>query len=589
MTGRFRPRVVSGARRAAAPGWPSAALGGLAVTAFVPTLLHLGWRAPVFDPWMLNAAQITALAVYAALLLYTTGLRPASWAARRSAGVVGGYFEPAMVALGLFSSAWWPGMNVATTALVLLHLLRTYLWLTRIAPPGLIFVGSFLALITIGTLGLMLPAATPPDQPIGALDAVFTVTSAISQTGLVVRPTGEGFTRFGQIIILIWIQVGALGVIVFGVVLAAVTGSSFGLRATKTIAESTEQGWSGQLSLRKLVIFTMIVTHAVEAVGAAAFYYGWPETWNGAPGMASAGDRLYHSIFFSVSSFCNAGFSTTANSMQGLRAHWTPHLVIVPLIVLGSIGFPVLDNLRRVALARVRGRHTEDGALVRLNLNSKIVLTTTLFVYIIGLLLIFTGELSQADQPWSLALLDAHFMTINRTSGFDTIAPQQMGLLGQLSLIFLMFIGGSPGSVAGGCKMMVFAVLLLTVWSTLTGRRSTEAFGRTLPDELVRKSATLIVLCLVTVLTVAGVLAATESGPTGHSLDALLFEAVSAFGTTGLSMGITADLGVPSRIALIVAMFIGRVGPLAFMAALISIGAARRPRYAFPTEEVVVY
>jgi len=213
----------------------------------------------------------------------------------------------------------------------------------------------------------------------------------------------------------------------------------------------------------------------------------------------------------------------------------------------------------------------------------------TLLVYVLGYLMLLTGELSQAEQPFRLAIADAHFMTISRTAGFDTISPSEMGPFSQLVLILLMFIGGSPVSVAGGIKMMVFAVLLMTVWAAIRGRNETTAFGRTIPDELVRKSAAIIVLCLVSVMAVAGFLAAVEGGRDGMPLADLIFEAVSAFGTVGYSMGITADLTPASRIALTIAMFVGRVGVLAVLATLVEIARKHQSRYAYPSEGVLIY
>ncbi len=556
----------------------------LGLIAFVPTVLRAGWREPLIPFELGLTVQIVALVALVATLVIPALLpTKASFEGRRIEFALG-------LAALLLGAVSWPLMALFTTLLILHYILLLYLELVQTSiPPGLVFVGSFILFSCVGTAALMLPAAVPEDvRPVTLLESAFTIVSAISQTGLVVRDTGSEFSRFGQIIILIWIQVGALGVIVFGALLATVFGSSFGLRAQRTIAEDTEQGWSGQLSLTKLVIFTMVATHLIEAIGVAFFYFGWPETWEGAPPMETPGDRLFHAVFFSVSAFCNAGFSTTANSMQGLRTHWTPHLVIVPLIVLGSIGFPVLDNIRQTLVARMRGVRILNGRLIRLNLNTKIVLAATLTIYLMGYLVILLGEITQASVPLSTAMLDAHFMTINRTSGFDTIAPGEMGLLSQLMLILLMFIGGSPGSVAGGIKMMVFAVLALTVWSTLTGRRQTEIFGRTIPDAVVRKSATLITLSLATVMTVTGVLAATEVAA-GHTLDQILFEATSAFGTTGLSMGVTQDATTTGQIALMVAMFVGRVGPLAVLAGLLSVTRGAKSRYAYPTEEVVIY
>ncbi len=567
--------------------WGRAIVAGLALA---PAVVRIGWtdEALLVGPQFLQTLTGALLVVYAVILLAQVRT---SGAGNAAAYLRDHLFE--LLTLGFAATVgswWWPGLAMAAGLLVAFHMLRGYLALveTGKVPPGVLFVGSFIALIAVGTGLLMLPAATPVEKPIELTEAVFTVTSAISQTGLVVRSTGEDFTRFGQLVIIIWVQLGALGILVFGAVFALFLGSGFGIRATQTLAEGTEQGWSGQLSLARLVAFVIIFTHGVELVGAGVLYFGWPDGWAGAPEMATRGDRLFHAVFFSISGFCNAGFATTANSMQGLRLHWTTHTTLVGLIVLGSIGFPVLDNLRQVMWARVRNRRVEDGALVRLNLNTKLILATTVAVYLLGWLAIVMGETAQTEQAFSYAMADAHFMTVNRTSGFDTIPPSDMGLFSQLVLILLMFIGGSPGSVAGGIKMMVFAVLVLTVWSTIRGRAQTTAFGRTLPDELVRKSATLIVLSLATVMAVTGVLAATESAR-DLPLDYLLFESVSAFGTTGLSMGVTSELGTASRWAIIVAMFIGRVGPLAVMAALMAVARHGREHYQYPTENVVIY
>lgn len=568
----------------------------LALCANVPTVLKVGWHEPLLNATFLNIAQWMLLAVYGLSLVLWPRLVGRTRSQRRELLQVTRP-EQVVVALGLVSVGWPVGVKLAAALLLMFQLPRMYLRLvqTRI-PAGLVFLGSFIALVAVGTSALMLPAATPRGHPIGVIDALFTITSAISQTGLVVRPTGAGFTRLGQIIILVWIQVGALGVIVFGALLVGVIGRSFSLRATQTIAEGTEQGWAGQLSLQRLVSFIIIFTHVVELAGAVVLYYGWPRTWEGAPpGIEHGVDRFYHAVFFSVSAFCNAGFVTTENSMVTLRTAWTSHLVIVPLIVLGSIGFPVLENIRRVVWARVRGVRHEGGRLIRLSLNSKIVLVTTVWVYLAGFGLIFVSEAMKfdvfhlgAETPlWEIGL-DAHFMNINRTAGFATIDPRAQGVLAQLGLVFLMFVGGSPGSVAGGIKMMVLAVLVLTVWCTLRGREHTTIFGRTIPDEIVRKSATLIVLMLMVQLTITGILAITEEAR-GHPFGQLLFETTSALGTCGLSLGVTDDLTVGGKLALSVAMFLGRVGPFAVMAALLSAGLRHRTLVEYPTEEVVIY
>ena len=564
--------------------------GIVALLMNVPTLLHYGGHEPVGSLLLLNIAHGSLLGVFILLLVGTHFINK-----KRRVGKKGRFMrvsraEQVFAFIGLLFCWSMPAIAGVGVALTLLFMLRAYLVLVQssIIPPGLVFVSSFILLISAGTGLLMLPAATPADQPINVTDAAFTITSAISQTGLTVRSTDLGFTRFGQIIIMIWIQVGALGIIVFGALLATVIGSGFGLKATKTMAEGTEQGWAGQLSLQRLVIFTIIVTHAFELVGAVTLYLAWPTTWLGAPtDFATEVDRMFHAAFFTVSAFCNAGFATTQNSLEGLRTHWTSHVVIVPLIILGSIGFPVLDNIFRSIVSRIRGRRVDAGGqLIRLSLNTKIILTTSLALYVAGFILIFIGEVTQAEQPGGYAVLDAHFMNMNRTSGFDTISPSEMGVLSRLTLIFLMFCGGAPGSVAGGIKLMVLAVLALTVWSTILGRERTEAFGRTLPDILVRKSATLIVLMLSLIMAISGIVAYYEPD---HTLEEIVFEVVSAVCTCGFSVGIVDELNTPSRWAMSVGMFLGRVGPFAFFAALVGITRAGRAQYRYPTESVNVY
>jgi len=590
--------------------------GVVAVLGLVPIILGVGFREPVIPLAAYASIQAALLAAYAALLYLddrrVKRLTPERHAEFRQVG------RPEFVAaaVGLAACWYWPIAAAAAGLLALLFLTRSYLRLTQTGiPSGLVFVGSFVILIAVGTAALKLPAATHPENPISTVDAAFTITSSISQTGLVVRPTGAellpdgtyrldangdvipGFTRFGQLVILVWMQVGALGVIVFGALFAQLAGSAFGIRASQGLGDATEQGWAGQLSTQRLVTFIIIVTPLFELIGAAIIFVGLPDTWPGAPyDLDTTLDRIYHSVFLSVSSFCNAGFVTTDASLAGLRTHWVPHAVVVPLIIVGSLGFPVLDNLWRVAKARFKGIRTERGALIRLNLHTKIVLVSSLVLYILGFITIFLGEFIQTDEPLPAELLDAHFMNMNRTSGFNTIEPSEMGILAQLVLIFLMFVGGAPGSVAGGIKVIVLSVLCLAVWSVLRGRDETTAFGRAIADDVLKKSISVVVLFLIGILTVTALLVVTEAATidpapkvAGGALLPILFEVVSAFATCGLSLGITDDLSTTGRIAITIAMFIGRVGFLAVLASIVSLAFTTKPRAQYPHEPVTVY
>jgi trk system potassium uptake protein TrkH len=235
-----------------------------------------------------------------------------------------------------------------------------------------------------------------------------------------------------------------------------------------------------------------------------------------------------------------------------------------------------------------------DGELVRLSLHAKLAITTTLVLYLAGLVLLWGARVLQGHEPAAQALLDAHFMSISaRTAGFDTVPPAAMSPPARFLLVFLMFIGGSPGSTAGGVKTIATAAIALTIWSTVRGRSVTTAYGRTLSEAMVRKAAVLLVLGLATITGLIGTLVITE-GALLRAEDAevefehIVFESVSACSTVGLSMGVTGQLSDPGRVAVSAGMLLGRVGPLAFLVALVRIGAGGEDRWRYPSESVMM-
>ena len=565
----------------------------LALIANAGTILLFGWREPVFPAQALIATQIGALGADLMLTLFVA-LRAEGPIERRRAVAASGtgaaVIEAIALPLSLFTS--W-AVPLAGAIVLGIRFLRIYLRVVRsTVPPPMVLLLSFALLIVVGGLSLMLPAATPVDKPISALDALFTSTSAVCVTGLVVRDTGTEFTRLGQVIILALIQLGGLGIVVFGAIFAVLFGRSLGLRAAQTVSGAAGEAVNTPAALRRLVLFIASATVITELIGAVTLMAGWPgaDVWETAPpGFEDPAERAFHALFYSVSAFNNAGFATAANSLHGLRFHWTSHLVIAGLIVMGGIGFPVLDDLRRVAIARINGVRIEAGRLIRLSLHSKIVLTTSAALYLVGLLMIFASERVQSLESTGGALLDAHFMSVSaRTAGYETIAPASLGPLARFTLIALMFIGGSPGSTAGGAKTIAFAVLVLTVWATINGRPHAQAFKRALPDEMIRKAATFVTLHLLLVVTITGLLTVTESRLTSFALEPLLFEAVSACSTVGLSLNITPTLSPEGRMVVIAGMFLGRVGLLAALIGIVAVARDRTARYAYPTEGVLI-
>lgn len=559
--------------------------GALVVVGLAVTIADVGSaEAHLLLPTAASRAALSlVLALYIASILVPAmfGRRGSEGALRRAVRAHRLECVIAGAALALF----WVrhAEHVGMAALGALQLARAYVAVARRSTqPSFVFVCSFALLVLAGAGALMLPAATPANDPITPIDALFTSTSAVCVTGLIVRDTASEFTPFGQTVILILIQLGGLGILLFGALLAMVLGSSLGFRELQATG-----GSGGAPLVRRLLVVIPLLTIAIESIGAAALYFGWPGSWTGAPPMVEGGDRLFHSVFFSVSAFCNAGFATTPNSLQGLRFDWTSHIVIAALITLGGLGFPVLAELIRAARNFTRPRLQGARLRRRLNLHTKIVLSASLVLYIAGVVGIFLARTEQGGQPMGSALLDAHFFSVSaRTAGFDTVAPADLGPFSRMVLIFLMFIGGSPGSTAGGVKTVVAAVLIFGVWSTILGRTRVEAFRRTIPDALVKQAAALIVLGLVTVIAISSVLLAVEGK--NFPFNDLVFEAVSACGTVGLSTGVTPHLGATAKIAVIAGMFLGRVGPLAVFVSLVAVARRHKARYTYPSEDLVI-
>lgn len=462
--------------------------------------------------------------------------------------------------------------------------------------PGMLLPLSFLSLVVVGTLVLKLPVAAAPGRQIGWIDALFTMTSAVCVTGLTVRDTATAFSPIGQGIILLFIQLGGLGIVTFGTMFALVGGQRLSLRENVSLSQMlSDQPLSRITTLVRLVV---ISTVGLELVGALLLMRTWgPEV--------AMGDRAWMSVFHSVSAFCNAGFSLFSDSFQGYRYAPSIHAVIVPLIVLGGLGLPVLDDVWRVARQRLRRRrrgslHVTNERLPRLSLHTKLVLVTTISLYVGGTSLILAGQVARYFDPTVVAnkqdlgpltatkvgamAADASFMAVSaRTAGFNTIPMNELRPAGVFVLMMLMMVGASPGGTGGGMKTTTLALLVLSVLATARQREQAEAFGRTISDSLVRRAATLALAFVGVVALATLLLLITEPFP----FVKVLFEVVSAASTTGLSLGITPDLTAFGKLVIVVTMFLGRVGPLTLLASLF----VRQPvgqDYAYPREGVIL-
>lgn len=447
----------------------------------------------------------------------------------------------------------------------------------RATGPGPLraLVCAFLALIVGGAALLKLPFATPAGDPIGWVDALFTATSATCVTGLVVRDTGGDFTLFGQVVILLLIQLGGLGIMTFSLIIFSLFSGRVSL-AHRTVIEQTVVGRVRDEHLWPLVRLVFRFTMASEAVGALCLFLRFlPER-----GWASAG---WAAVFHSVSAFCNAGFGLWPDSLSSYRADLVVNLVVMALIVLGGLGFSTVYDL---------GKHSREPR--RLSLHSKLALTVSGCLILLGAITIWALEspFSFAGMPLGEQVLASFFQSVTaRTAGFNTVDLAALGPATLFILVLLMFIGGSPGSCAGGIKTTTLGVLTLAAASRLRGRSRVNAFRRTLSETTVRNTLSIafsglvvVLLALFALLAIEGPLRSSARAP-GAFL-AYLFETTSALGTVGLSTGVTPALTPAARVLVCLLMFLGRLGPLTVATAFA--GADPLDDWQYPEEEVMV-
>ena len=431
--------------------------------------------------------------------------------------------------------------------------------------PAVAFVYSFGALILVGTVVLMLPISSASGQWTGFLDALFTSTSAVCLTGLVVVDTGTYWSGFGQVVILLLFQIGGIGFMTSSTLLLLMFGYSATLRQRLLLREALGTNALGSvLTLaRKVVIFTFVV----ESVGAIVLTVHFLREMS--PLRA-----LWWGVFHAVSAFNNAGFDLIGGyrSLIPYNRDLVVLLTIALLMLMGAISYTVVEDIIR------------QRRFVRLTLDTKLVLVTTAGLVVLGALaLLFT----ERTNPFTLGAMDigprvlnAFFLSITRTGGFSSVEIGQMTEDGLLVLMALMFIGGAAGSTAGGIKVQTFSLLFFAIISSVRGRSDVEAFRRRVPVTNIMRAQSVALLVIALVFVVFFSLNVTER----FEFSRVLFEAFSAVGTVGLSTGITPETTAGGRVILILAMFIGRLGPLTLALAL----AAREVRTGYRWAEETV-
>jgi len=441
-------------------------------------------------------------------------------------------------------------------------------------PPGQIVVLAAAVLIIIGTGFLLLPFSTPPDIELSILDALFTATSAVCVTGLIVMDTPHEFTMFGQLVILMLIQIGGLGYALMATLILLILGHRIGLRDRMMLAETLNTiDMAGSVRFVKIVA---LITLILEGIGSLLL------TARFAQDMA-LDQAIYYGIFHAISAFNNAGFALFSNSLISFQSDISVNLIVTGLIVMGSIGFLVFQDV----IDNVKGHR------FRFQTHTKLVLLTTLAILVFGTMGITFLEWNNDQTFQQLTLGErvaiAHFHTISRTAGFTTIDISLMDDATHYFLLLLMAIGGSPGSMSGGIKTTTFAIVVLTVWAVLRRHPGdVVVFHRRIPQDLIVRALCLCILALTLITTFTLILKFTED----LQFLSIMFEVTSAMGIVGMSLGdgegrsLSALFSGFGKLMMIISMLLGRFGPL--MIGLFAIKTVAHSRFRYPESRVLI-
>ena len=436
-----------------------------------------------------------------------------------------------------------------------------------LSAPQIVVLG-FLTVILLGTVLLSLPQATASGNRQPLVDALFTATSAVCVTGLIVHDTGDYFSLFGQIIILLLIQIGGLGYMTMATFLLLLIGRTITLKERLIMQESMPQfSLGGVVQFAKYVLK---VTLVLEIIGATILSLRWM-------GQYPVPKAIYMGIFHAVSAFCNAGFALFSDSFQGFRGDMVICLTVLFLFFIGGLGYVVLSDLYYFRYRK----------FPQLSVHTKFVLSITLALIVLGgvgfFLLEYKNPSTLGGLPGGEKIMASLFQAMTpRTAGFSVINVGGM-MQGSLFLtIILMFIGASPGGTGGGIKTTTFGVMLATVWATLKGRKDVTLFKHRIPGDVINKSFVVGFLSILFIVIITVLITGGES----YKFIRVFFETMSAFGTVGLSTGITGGLSDLGKTLLIITMFVGRLGPLTIGVAMIR--EVKDMGFRYPEKKVLV-
>ena len=444
--------------------------------------------------------------------------------------------------------------------------------------PAHVLVSSYVGAILIGTLLLSMPLSWHDAVTVKPVDALFTATSAVCVTGLIVKDTGLDWSYFGQGVILLLIQIGGLGLMTFSTFFVYLMGRRVALRERVLVRETF--GDILAEDPRTLVTGILKITVFVEAVGILLLFLRFSRDF-------SAGRALFVSVFHAISAFCNAGFSLFSTSFMKYRSDLWINAVVMTLIIIGGLGFPVLADIAGYK------RRKRSGYARPLTLHTRMVLVLTAALIATGAVAGFFLEMNRGLVDCSLGtrIMSSLFLSVTaRTAGFNTLDTSALSTATLFVVMMLMFVGASPGSTGGGIKTTTFGIFLATARARLRGQDEINVFRRTIPREVSNRSLAVFAASLSAVLGFCLALLVTERasvGAGGNMFRNVTFETLSAFGTVGLSTGITPSLSTAGRALVSALMLVGRIGPLTMVMMMLE-GRQRVVSFEHPHEEIMI-
>ncbi|MEQ2525960.1 TrkH family potassium uptake protein [Robertmurraya yapensis] len=437
--------------------------------------------------------------------------------------------------------------------------------------PAQVIVGYYAIATTISVLLLRIPAVHKPGVEVSFIDSVFTAISAVSVTGLSVVNISETYSVFGIFMLMAILQFGGIGVMTLGTFFWLLLGRKIGLKERQLIMiDQNQTNLAGLVLLIKDILKIILLIELIGTVILGVYFLNYYPNWQ---------EAFFHGLFASVSATTNGGFDITGNSLQPYAKDYFVQLINIILITLGAIGFPVLIEVKQFLMAKDHQR------AFRFSLFTKLTSVTFLALLVFGTVIILLLESGHAlkNANWHESFFYAFFQSASTRSG--GLYTMDVSSFTQATLILmsgLMFIGASPSSVGGGIRTTTFALNILYLYHFAKGNRHIKIFRRELHEDDLRKSLAVTMLAFALCATSLVVLSITED----HSLLALMFEVCSAFGTTGLSMGITADLSSVGKCVIMILMFIGRIGMTSFL--FMIGGKEEKANYHYPVERVII-